>query len=87
MKQLKKKHANADGLDEKNETTNATCKKEQWAQGDKSWHYVLFQHESNQDHMMNFPQFDSQKPCHNLQGPNNPTTHQEITKMHTQRHH
>ncbi len=59
MKQLKKKHVSDDGLDEKNKTTNATCKNEKWAQGDKSLHHVLFQRESNQDHMMNFPQFDS----------------------------
>jgi len=55
----KKKHVNDDGLDEKIENTNAICKNEQWAQGDKSLHHVFFRCEFYQDHMMNFPQFDS----------------------------
>ncbi len=56
---IQKKIVNNDGLDEKIKSTNAACKNEQWAQGDKSLHYVFFQRESDQDHMMNFPQFDS----------------------------
>jgi hypothetical protein len=54
-----KKHVNDYGLDEKIESTNAACKNGQWAQDDRSLHHVFFQHESDQDHMMNFPQFDS----------------------------
>jgi hypothetical protein len=30
MKQLKQKHVNDDGLNEKIESTNATCKNEHW---------------------------------------------------------